>query len=76
MIRATQAYLDIADRHGLDPVHMALAWQRTRPFAVCPIFGATNVDQLERILAGRDVVVSDEVVAEINAAHKQHPMPY
>ncbi|MGR3463516.1 aldo/keto reductase [Limimaricola sp.] len=76
VLAATQAYLDIAARHGLDPVHMALAWQRTRPFAVCPIFGASNVDQLTRILAGRDVVLSDEVTAEIDAAHKQHPMPY
>ncbi|SEN21759.1 Predicted oxidoreductase [Loktanella fryxellensis] len=73
---AVQAYLDIAARHDIDPVHMAMAWQATRPFAVSAIFGATTADQLAQILAGRDLVLSEEVVAEIDAAHKAHPMPY
>ncbi len=72
----TQRYLDLAARHGLDPVHMALAWQRTRPFPVSAIFGATSSDQLTRILKGKDVVLSDDVAAEIDALHKAHPMPY
>ena len=71
-----QAYLDLAAKHGLDPVHMAMAWQRTRPFAVSAIFGATTSAQLTQILDGKDVVLSDEVIAEIDAVHKQHPMPY
>ncbi len=72
----TQTYLDLAARQGLNPVHMALAWQRTRPFSVAAIFGATNTDQLTRILNGKGMVLADEVVAEINALHKAHPMPY
>lgn len=73
---AVQAYLDLAAQHGLDPVHMAMAWQRTRPFPVSAIFGATSVAQLDRILAGRDLVLSDEVIAGIDAVHKAHPLPY
>ena len=72
----TQAYLDLAAAHGLDPVHMAMAWQRTRPFPVSAIFGATTATQLEHILAGKDVVLSDEMIAAINATHKANPMPY
>ena len=75
-LTVTQVYLDIARDHGLDTVHMAMAWQATRPFAVSAIFGATNVDQLAHLLAGRDVVLSDEVIAELDAAHKANPMPY
>ncbi|MCA1777581.1 MAG: aldo/keto reductase [Loktanella sp.] len=71
-----QVYLDIADRHGLDPVHMALAWQSTRPFPVSAIFGATTTAQLERILAGKDIVLSDAVLGEIDAAQKENPMPF
>ncbi len=55
---------------------MAMAWQGTRPFAVCPIFGATTAAQLSRILAGRDLRLSAEVSAAIAEAHKAHPMPY
>lgn len=74
--RAVDAYLGIARRHGLDPVHMALAFTVQRPFAVSTIFGATTSDQLAHILAGLDVTLSDEVLAEIDAAHRANPMPY
>ncbi len=73
---AVAAYLEIAARHGLDPVHLALAWCRTRPFMTSAIFGATRMDQLERALGSVDVVLSDEVLAEIDTAHRAHPMPY
>ncbi|NOD91719.1 aldo/keto reductase [Ruegeria sp. HKCCD4884] len=73
---AVAAYLDVAARHSLDPTHMALAWCRTRPFMMSAIFGATTVEQLEHVLAGADLTLSDEVLAELDAAHKAHPMPY
>ena len=73
---ATQAYLDLAARHGLDPVHMAMAWQRTRPFPISAIFGATTSDQLAHILNGASVILPDEVIDEIDTIHRQHPMPY
>ena len=72
----TQVYLDLAAKHGLDPVHMAMAWQRTRPFPVSAIFGATTTAQLEQILAGKDVVLSDDLVAEIDQVNRANPMPY
>jgi aryl-alcohol dehydrogenase-like predicted oxidoreductase len=73
---AVQAYLDIAARHGLDPVQMALAWVRDRPFMASVIFGASTMGQFERIIAGTDLALSAEVVAEIDTAHRAHPMPY
>ena len=75
-LAATQAYLDIAARHALDPVHMALAWQRTRPFVGTAIFGASDMGQLDRALDSVAVTLSDEVLGEINAAHRAHPLPY
>lgn len=73
---AVAAYLEIAKRHGLDPVHMALAWCHTRPFMASAIFGATNLAQLEHVLAGADLTLSQEVLEDIDAAHRAHPMPY
>lgn len=73
---AAQAYLDIAKKHGIDPVHMSLAWCRTRPFMASAIFGATTLPQLDHILKSVDVSLSDEVLNEITAAHRAHPMPY
>ncbi|WP_456386847.1 aldo/keto reductase [Profundibacter sp.] len=73
---AIGAYVDIAARHGLDVNQMALAWCGTRPFMTSAIFGATKIEQLQVALGAVDVVLSDEVLGEINAAHRAHPMPY
>ena len=73
---AVDAYLGVARKHGLDPVHMALAFCMQRPFMGSAIFGATTLAQLERIIAGKDLVLNQEVLDDIAAAHKTHPMPY
>lgn len=70
------AYVGVATKHGLDPVQMALAWCCQRPFPCMPIFGATTQAQLDVILAGRDLVLGDEVMADIAEVHKALPMPY
>jgi aryl-alcohol dehydrogenase-like predicted oxidoreductase len=73
---AADAYVAVARKHGLDPVHMALAFTVQRPFSVSTIFGATTSEQLAHILAGKDVVLSDEVMEDLDKTHRQHPMPY
>ena len=73
---AVAAYLGIANRHGLNPVQMALAFCLQRPFPCIPIFGATTLAQLETALDSADLTLSPEVLAEIDAAHRAHPMPY
>jgi aryl-alcohol dehydrogenase-like predicted oxidoreductase len=73
---AVDAYLAIAARHGLDPVKMAIAWCLTRPFPIVPILGATTAPQLGEQLGAEDIVLSPEVLAEIEAAHRAHPLPF
>ncbi len=73
---AIDAYLGIARKHGLDPCQMALAWCASRPFMGSVIFGATSLAQLKTALGAADLVLSDEVLTEITAAHRAHPMPY
>ncbi|WP_224815548.1 aldo/keto reductase [Hasllibacter sp. MH4015] len=73
---AVDAYLGVAEKHGLDPVHMAMAFTVQRPFAVSSIFGATTCAQLQHILDGKDLVLSNAVLEDIDAAHRAHPMPY
>jgi aryl-alcohol dehydrogenase-like predicted oxidoreductase len=73
---AVQAYADIAARHGLDLVQMALAFCRSRPFMTSTIFGATSMAQLDRALGAADLTLDADVMADIGAAHRAHPMPY
>lgn len=72
----TQVYVDIAAKHGLDPAHMALAWQRSRPFPISAIFGATTSEQLAHLLKAKDLVLDQAILDEITAAHIANPMPY
>ena len=73
---AVDAYVEIAKKHGIDPATMAVAWTLTRPFDTMPIIGATSVEQLEKSLDARDVTLSKELLKDIAAAYKAHPMPY
>ena len=73
---AIDAYIDVARKHGLDPSQMALAWARMRPFMDSVIFGATNLDQLKVALGAANLVLSDEVLADIDIVHRAHPMPF
>lgn len=73
---AIDAYQGIANKHGLELTQMALAWCRTRPFLASAIFGATSLDQLKTSLGSVEIELGDEVLTEINEAHKLHPMPY
>jgi aryl-alcohol dehydrogenase-like predicted oxidoreductase len=73
---AVEAYFALAREAAMDPVHMALAWHRTRPFRSIPIFGATTVEQLRRILQGVNAVVSLDLAKRIDDVNKAHPLPY
>lgn len=73
---AVAAYLGVAARHGLDPCQMAVAFCRSRPFATIPIIGATTLAQLETVLGAASLTLSPEVLADIAAVHRAHPMPY
>lgn len=44
---ATVLYLELAKKHGLTPVQLALGFARDRPFMTSSIIGATSVDQLK-----------------------------
>ncbi|MGX0878089.1 aryl-alcohol dehydrogenase-like predicted oxidoreductase [Roseovarius sp. MBR-154] len=71
-----EAYLGVARKHGLDAVQMALAWCLTRPFMCSAIFGATSMGQLDLALGAAEITLGDEVLSDLDAAHRAHPMPY
>jgi aryl-alcohol dehydrogenase-like predicted oxidoreductase len=74
-VAATGRYAGIAERHGLDPAQMALAFVTSRPFVTSNIIGATTMEQLDSNLASADLTLSDEVLAEIEAVHTEQPNP-
>ncbi len=73
---AVAAYLGVAAEHGLDPCQMALAFVRARPVQTIPIIGATTLAQLRTNLGAAGLSLSEEVMADIAATRRQHPMPF
>jgi len=73
---AVQAWAELAQQAGLDPVVMALAWHTTRPFTSVPILGATTLAQLERQMPALHLTLPADLVAAIDRLHAAHPMPF
>ncbi len=74
-IAATEAYVQVAMNHDLNPAQMALAFVNNRPFITATIIGATTLDQLKTDIASADMTLSDTVLAEIERVHRQQPNP-
>lgn len=68
-------YVALAQQHGLDPAHLALAYVNSRRFVTSNIIGATSLEQLKTNIDSIDVVLSEEVLAGIERIHNLHPNP-
>ncbi|MGQ9659870.1 MAG: NADP(H)-dependent aldo-keto reductase [Thermochromatium sp.] len=73
--RATAEYVALAELHGLDPAHMALAWVTSRPFVTSTIIGATTLKQLESNISSLDLRLDEAVIAGIESIHTKQPNP-
>jgi len=76
VFEAVAGYLGLARDWDLDPVQMAIAWCRTRPFPTIPIIGATTSEQLSRELPAAGLTLPPELLLAIDGMHKAMPMPY
>ena len=68
--------MSLAKKYQIDPVHMAIAFCNQRPFMGSVIFGATDNVQFKKILKGVDVVLSEEMMFEINQSYKKFPITF
>ena len=71
---AVDAYLAVAEKHGLDIAQMALAFCLTRPFMTAAIIGATSMEQLRTNIAAADLELDDAVMADIAEVHRRYPL--
>ncbi|RRJ85363.1 NADP(H)-dependent aldo-keto reductase [Aestuariirhabdus litorea] len=74
-VKATEAYVALANERGLDPAQMALAYVTSRPFVDSNIIGATTEEQLLSNLASIDLALDEQTLEEIEAIHTRQPNP-
>ncbi|MEW6562966.1 MAG: NADP(H)-dependent aldo-keto reductase [Pseudomonadota bacterium] len=70
---AVAEYAGVAQRFGLSPAAMALAFVRSRSFVTSTIVGATSMTQLQENLRLNDL--SPEVLQAIHEVHLRYPNP-
>ncbi len=72
---ATRLYKEIADKYNLSLTHLALAYINQQAFVTSNIIGASSVAQLKENIASIDVVLTPEIIKEIEAVHVKFPNP-
>lgn len=72
---ATKLYNEIALKNGLTLTELSLAFVTQQAFLTSTIIGATTMEQLKENIATINVVLSDEILMEINAVQAIIPDP-
>lgn len=73
--KATTLYQELAQANGLTSTQLALAFVFHQSFVMSTIVGATTMDQLKENIAAFNVVLSPEILVEINKIQSLYPDP-
>jgi aryl-alcohol dehydrogenase-like predicted oxidoreductase len=73
--KATGMYFNISKKHDLSLTQMALSFVNSRPFVTSNIIGATKLNQLKENIESINIVLSEDVLNDIEEVHKLIPNP-
>jgi aryl-alcohol dehydrogenase (NADP+) len=66
--------LQLAERLGVGPAQVALAWLLTKPVVSAPIVGATKPEHVADAVAAVDLELSPEDIAALEEPYRPHPV--
>ncbi len=69
VVPAVKAYAELAEKHGMSPAQLALAFVYSRWFVASTIIGATSMAQLKENIDAFSVEWTDEMESEVQQAH-------
>ena len=72
---AAKQYLKIAEDNNMTLAQMSLAFVNQQPFLTSTIIGATNLKQLKENIDSIHIVLTEEILSEINEVHNAIPNP-
>jgi 1-deoxyxylulose-5-phosphate synthase len=64
----------LAERRGVKPAHVALAWLLHQPGVTAPIVGATKLEHLEDAVAALGVSLDESELRELEEPYRPHPV--
>jgi aryl-alcohol dehydrogenase-like predicted oxidoreductase len=75
MEKAVEQYYKISKKYNIDISQMSLKFCEVQNFMTSVIIGATTMEQLKTDIESVNVNLSDDIIKEINEAHKLYPNP-
>jgi aryl-alcohol dehydrogenase-like predicted oxidoreductase len=63
---AVEQLISLADEAGLSMPHLAMAFAISHPAVSCALLGARTMNQLDDLIAGMDVALSDDILDRID----------
>lgn len=72
---ATEQYALLAEKHSLTLTQLALAFIKQQFFVTSTIIGTTNMTQLKENIEAFKLDLTEDILNEIEAIHKQQPNP-
>jgi aryl-alcohol dehydrogenase-like predicted oxidoreductase len=73
--KVTQLYKELADANGLTLTQMALAFVNQQDFVTSTLIGATTMQQLKENMDAFEIVLSKDILSEIEKIHELQPNP-
>lgn len=74
-MQATEKYMALAEKYGLTPTELALAWANSRPFNCSIIIGTTTVRQVEECVNAFKIELPAALLAEVDTIHEEFRSP-
>jgi aryl-alcohol dehydrogenase-like predicted oxidoreductase len=74
-LSSVEKYIDIAERYGMSPATLAVAWSMNFEFVASTIIGAVTADQLDDSLKALDVTLGNDILSECDAVHSETLYP-
>jgi len=75
MEKAVEEYYKISKKYNIDMSQMSLKFCEVQNFMTSVIIGATTMEQLKTDIESVNVILSDDIIKEINEVHKLYPNP-
>ena len=66
--------VEVAKQKGVLPIQVALAWVANRPGVTAPIISATKIEQLDQLIAGLDVTLTNDERKALEEVYTPHPV--
>ncbi len=66
--------VEVAQRIGMLPIQVALAWVLSKRGVAAPIVSATKLEQMDQLVAGMSVTLTADEVRELEAPYQPHPV--